>query len=56
MTFHNEPLCLYYLRMSNLYLHIPRVPLHGHRHHVSTAALNGQTALQSAFRHCVVLV
>ncbi len=50
MTLHNEPLCFYYLRMSYLYLQIPRVSLHGRRHHVSTAALNGQTALQSAFR------
>ncbi len=33
-----------YLRMSDLYLH-------GRHHHVSTAALNGQTALLSAFRH-----
>ncbi len=41
--------------MSNLYLHRPRVPLHGRRHRVSTAALNGQTALQSAFRHYVVI-
>ncbi len=54
-TLHNELLCFYYRRMSNLYLHTPRVPLHG-RHHVSTASLNGQTTLQSAFRHYVVLV
>ncbi len=40
--------------MSNLYLHTPRVPLHGSRHYVSTLALNGQTALQSVFRHYVV--
>ncbi len=31
------------------------IPLHGRHHAVSTAALNGQTALQSAFRHYVVL-
>ncbi len=36
-------------------LHTPRVPSNGSRHHVSTVALNGQTALQSAFRHYVIL-
>ncbi len=55
MTLLNEHLCFYNLRLSSFYLHAPWVSSHGSCHHVSTVALNGQSALQRAFRHFVVL-
>ncbi len=52
----DEPLGFYYLTMRaiSIYIHhgSPYLEVTVLRCYVSTVALNGQTALQSAFRHC----